>query len=115
MRGAVDGVAALGDEDRVRHRRVVPFARVMIFHHAEWLEVAGRRVVAVAAGRYRPGVAVLAVDGDRHFLRRLVDDDHNIGVSSLSQCERCDDCRQGERETVETHTKIPASTPITAA
>jgi hypothetical protein len=44
----VDGVADLGEEDRIRHRRVVPLLAVVVDLHAEGLEAAARCVVAAS-------------------------------------------------------------------
>src|SRR3974377_1498000 len=51
---AVDGVALLGEEDGVGHRRLVPFLGKMVLRHAEGAEVAARRVVLRNSRRYRP-------------------------------------------------------------
>ena len=72
--GAVDGVADLGEEDRVRHRRVVELLGVVVFLHAEGAEGAVRRLVRGIAGGNRPLVALDAVDRDGHQLRVLVDE-----------------------------------------
>src|SRR5665647_1214723 len=49
MVGAVNGVALPGEEHRIRHRRVVPFAAEMRAFHAERRVGAGRRVIAARA------------------------------------------------------------------
>ena len=77
---AVDRVAPFGEEDGMRHRRVVPLPREMLLLHAEGGVAAARGVVAAAAGRDRPGPAHRAVDRDRHALRRLVDGDENCRI-----------------------------------
>src|SRR4029079_2588714 len=113
--GPVDRMADLREKDRVRHRGVVPFAREVILLHAERLVIARRGVIASAARRYRPDVTFLAIDSDRHLLRRLVDDDHDIGVRGLGQCEQCENCGEGQCNTMETHTTTPNSTTTVAA
>ena len=78
--GAVDRMADLGEEDRVRHRRVVEFLGVVVFLHPEGAEAAARRLVGRNAGGDRPVVALDAVDRDGHLLRILVDGDGDIGL-----------------------------------
>src|ERR1700761_6884374 len=78
--GAVNRVSDLGEEDRVRHRRVVEFLGVVIFLHPEGLEGTVRRLVRGIAGRDRPLVALDAVDRDGHHLRILVDGDGDFGL-----------------------------------
>src|SRR5579862_8541119 len=78
--GAMDGMADLGEEDRVRHRRVVEFLGVVVFLHAEGPEAAVRRLVRGIAGRNRPLIALGAVDRDGHQLRILVDEDGDVGL-----------------------------------
>src|SRR5262245_17097917 len=68
----MDGVAAV-EEDRVRHRRVVVFAREPAARHHLRTEDAARRAEAATPRRYRPAIARLAVDRDGHALVRLVD------------------------------------------
>ena len=52
---AVDGSAAM-KEDRVRHRRVIVFARVPVLRHPDRAERSFWRGVFGAAGRYLPRV-----------------------------------------------------------
>ena len=66
--GAVNGEAVI-KEDRVRHRRIVIFAREITPRHRLRMEHAARRAVAAAAGRDRPVVSRRAVDADGHALR----------------------------------------------
>src|ERR1700682_4429137 len=70
----------LGEEDRMRHRRVVEFLGVVVFLHAEGAEAAVRRLVRRIAGRDRPLVALDAVDRDGQQLRTLVDGDGDLGL-----------------------------------
>ncbi len=77
---AVDGVADLGEEDRVRHRRVIEFLGEVVFLHAEGAEAAVRRLARWNAGRNRPLIAHGAVDRDGHQLRILVDGDVDFGL-----------------------------------
>ena len=77
---AVDGVTDLGEEDRVRHRRVVEFLGVVILLHAEGAKRAVRRLARRDAGRHRPVIARDAVDGDGHLLIVLVDGDLDLGL-----------------------------------
>ena len=71
----------LGEEDRVRHRRVVEFFGIVVLFHAEGAERPVWRLAGGDAGRDRPVVALDAVDGDRHDLRILVDGDCYIRLS----------------------------------
>src|SRR5438270_2653288 len=71
-------MADLGEEDRVRHRRVVEFLGVVVFLHPEGAEAAARRLVGRNAGGDRPVVALDAIDRDGHLLRILVDGDGDI-------------------------------------
>ena len=59
MVGAVHGVAARREEDRVRHAGIVPLLGVMHHLHAERLVGAGRRREAGGAGRHIPAIATL--------------------------------------------------------
>lgn len=81
---AVNGVADLGEKDRIRHRRVVPLVATVIDFHAEWLKAAARCVVAAASSRYRPVVKVLSVDRDSHALEGFIDSDQKVGTSGLT-------------------------------
>jgi len=45
---AVDSVADLGEEDRIRHWRVVPLVAVVVDLHAERLEGTARRVITAS-------------------------------------------------------------------
>src|ERR1035437_919557 len=64
--GAMHGVAGLCEENRIRHRRIVPLLAVVVDVHAEWLKGAARRVVAASPGRHRPVVKLIAVDRYSH-------------------------------------------------
>ena len=75
---AVNGVAALSEEDRVGHRRIVPLLRVPDLVHRPRRVVAGRRGIAARARRDRPAMALDPVDEHRHLLGRLVDIDEKI-------------------------------------
>ena len=85
---AVDGVAIHVEEDRMRHRRIVPFLGQMVGVHAVRPKRAVRRVVTRAAGRYRPDVALRPVDSDAHGLRVLVDIDHDFGIGGRAKTGR---------------------------
>ena len=61
---AVDGVTIQIEEDRMRHRRIVPFLGVMVGIHAVRFEAATRRVIAGPPGRDRPDVTLRAIDRD---------------------------------------------------
>ena len=110
LEGTVDGVTDLGEEDRIRHRRIVPLPRKVVTFHTEWLEFPRRGIIARSSSRYRPGVAVFAVDRDGHLLRGFVDDDHDIGARGLCERERDERRGEGENKTVETHVNTPAPT-----
>ncbi|MHC2429531.1 hypothetical protein ACVIST_006276 [Bradyrhizobium elkanii] len=73
-------VPDLGEEDRVRHRRVVEFLGIVILFHAEGAEAAVRRFARRDAGRDRPVIARDAVDRDGHLLVVLVDGDIDLGL-----------------------------------
>lgn len=77
--GAMDGVAAV-EEDRVRHRRHLVFARVMHPAQALRAEVSARRAVPFTPGGDRPDVALAAFVGDDHFLARKIDLDLHSGA-----------------------------------
>jgi hypothetical protein len=70
---AVNGVTLEIEEDRMRHRRIIPFLRVMVGIHTVRLEGTARRVIAGPSGRDRPDVTLRAIDRDRHLLRAFVD------------------------------------------
>src|SRR6266481_1088127 len=95
--GAVDRMADLGEEDRVRHRRVVEFLGVVVFLHAEGAEAAVRRLVRRKTGRDRPVVSLGAVDCDGHHLRILVDGDGDVGLRGAggAQYEACERNEEG--------------------
>src|SRR5262249_60755176 len=48
--GAMNSVAILSEEDRIRHRRIVPFLAEVVDLHTKWPEGAARRFVATPAG-----------------------------------------------------------------
>src|SRR5215213_6461949 len=80
VEAAVNRVAFRGEEDRMRHRGIVPLLGEVVALHAESLELAARRVVLRAlAGRDRPMVDRTTIDRDRHLLDRLVDGDRDGG------------------------------------
>ena len=95
IEAAVDRVALRREEDRMRHRRVVPLLGEVVALHAEGFELAVRRVVLHAsAGRNRPMVERPPVDLDGHLLDRLVDGDLDGGLrrrGSQAGGEREDD------------------------
>src|SRR5690242_21549441 len=86
---AVDGMAIHVEEDRVRHRRIVPFLGVMVSVHAVRLEVAAWRVIAGTTGRDRPDVTLRAVDRDRHLLRDRKSTRLNSSHMSISYAVFC--------------------------
>jgi hypothetical protein len=79
--GAMDGKTAV-KEDRVRHRRIVVFAREPAPRHHLRMIGAARRSETGPAGRNPPAVARFAVDDDRHGLAGTVDidDDGCLGA-----------------------------------
>ena len=79
--GTVNGDAA-AEKDRVRHRRVMVFAREPARREPLRMIDTTRRRQGAATGRYPPVVAWYAVDDDLHGLRRAVDahDDCRIGT-----------------------------------
>src|SRR5258708_28660938 len=106
--GDYNGVAYLGEEERVRHRRVVEFLGVVVFLHAEGAEAAVRRLVGGNAGGYRPLIALDAVDRDGHQLRILVDGDGDFGL-----CRACGEQHQTGECNQEATTFLPlASGPL---
>src|SRR5579863_9876182 len=70
--GAVDGVAAR-EKDRVRHRRIVVFARVPAHRQPLRMIGAGRGDVAAPRRRHPPAITRLAVDDHFHALTCAVD------------------------------------------
>src|SRR5258708_12360719 len=103
--GAVNGMADLGEEDRMRHRRVVEFLRKMVFLHPEGAEAAVRRLVGRNAGGDRPVVALDAVDRDGHLLRILVDGDGDIGLGGAGGEQH----QASETNEERTHLTFPSS------
>ena len=81
---AVDSEAAI-KEDRMRHRRIVIFAREPTSRQHFRMIGAGRRDMAAPRRRYGPVVARHAVDAHRHALRRAVDLHDNGGVGAAPQ------------------------------
>jgi len=73
VRAAMDGVAGGREEDRMRHRRIVPLVRVMVGLHAEGGIGAARRPIAARPRLDEPDILLNAVDRDGHFLIHLVD------------------------------------------
>ena len=87
----MNGVADLGEKDRIGHRRVVPLVAAVIDFHAEWLKAATGRVVAAPSSRDRPVVKPPTVDRYSHTLGRLVDTDLKVGVSGFAKRQHRDD------------------------
>src|SRR3989337_692170 len=79
----MDGVALLGEEDRMGHRRVVPLFAVPDLIHRGRSISSRRGGIAADAGGDRPRVELHAVDEDSHLLRRLVDIDEDRGLGRL--------------------------------
>src|SRR5262249_11902282 len=103
----VDGMTYLGEEDRVRHWRVVPFPGEMRSLHAEGLVGAGGRGVAAGARGNRPAPALPAADGYGHPLCRLVDRDQNRSLRGrASNCEARDN-RKREQGSGQRHKRLP--------
>src|SRR4051794_27092647 len=98
---AVNGMADLGEEDRVRHRRVVEFLGEVVFFHPEGPERAIRRLVRRVAGRDRPMIALHAVNRDGHQLFVLVNGDGDFGLSGAAS-ER----QRGKSNDEGTHTGL---------
>ena len=101
MGGTVDRVADLGEEDRVRHRRIVPFPGEMGLLHPERAIAAIRRIVAGDPGRDWPRVADLPIDRDAHALGVLVDGDEKVGPRR--QRRGCQNETRGEEGQAQAH------------
>src|SRR5262245_25462000 len=63
----------------MRHRRVVPLFAVPNLIHGTGRITSCWRVVQANAGRYFPTVSLHIVDEDFHLLRRLIDNDEDLG------------------------------------
>src|SRR5664279_1746222 len=85
---AVNRVTFPGEEDRMRHWRVVEFLGEMIRLHPEGAEGSVRRLMRRIAGRDRPVVALDAVDRDGHHLIVLVDGNGDFGLGAAGGCEQ---------------------------
>ena len=83
--GAMDRMPDLGEEDRMRHRRVVEFLGEVVGLHPEGAEGAVRSLVRRIAGRNRPFVSLDAVDRDGHHLIVLVDGDFDFGLGGAGR------------------------------
>src|SRR5215510_10999385 len=75
-------MADLGEEDRMRHRRVVEFLGEVVFLHPEGAERATWRLVGGNSGGDRPAIAHDLVDRDGHLLVILVDGDGDFGLGA---------------------------------
>ena len=82
IEAAVDRMAFRSEEDRVRHRRVVPLLGEVVLLQAKRGVAAIRGIVLTGARGYRPSPAHPSIHRDRHALRRFVDGDENRGVPS---------------------------------
>lgn len=110
--GAVDGESAI-EEDRMRHRGIIVFAREPA--PGQHLRVVGARRCNVSPPRRRnpPVVARHAVDDDGHSLTRAVDVDDDGGFGAIArgqdkEAERGKDVEQATHMT-------PAPPPFQSA
>src|SRR5918992_305468 len=109
--GTVDGMADLGEKDRMRHRRVVEFLGVMVLFHPEGAEAAVRSLIGGKTRRHRPAVTLDAVDGDGHLLVVLVDcyGDFGLGGARGEQRQGGDGNEEG------THFTFGLQAPVRSA
>ena len=108
---AVNGKPAV-EEDRVRHRRIVVFAREPARRHHLRMIGAARRAVAGAAGRDLPDITRLAVDDDAHGLARAADLDQDRGLGAIGSREKANEQRgKCGRESKATHSDSPDANP----
>src|SRR5262245_55639136 len=87
---AVDSVADLCEENRIRHWRVVPLVAGVVDLHAERLEVAARRVVAACPGRHRPIIKPRSVDRNGHALSGFIYLYQQVGMDGLAERNKCE-------------------------
>ena len=99
---------SLVKQQHMSNTRVVPLAREVVALHAERLELAGRRIIAVRAGGHRPDVARIAVDRDGHLLLGLVDGYENVGARGGRERQHRDDGGERRQQAAETHAIPPA-------
>ena len=86
--GAMNCMPLLGEENGMRHWRVVPLLRVPdLVHGGGGVRARGRRIAGDACG-HRPGVRLHPVDKDRHLLGALVDIDDDRGLGRLRRLVR---------------------------
>src|SRR4051812_11179905 len=91
---AMDRVTDLREEDRMRHRRVVPLFGEVVALEPEGPERTAWRVIADPAGRDLPHVARCSVDKDGHALGTLVHDDEEIRGRRSGADEKTKDRRR---------------------
>ena len=103
--GAVDRIAA-AKEDRMRHRRMVVFARIMHRLKAGRMIGAARRHIAWAGRRNRPDIG-LAAGVNRHPLAGEIDMDVDRRLSTPRGDQKTTDHGQGSNR--DTHGPPPAS------
>src|SRR5665811_2077762 len=79
---AVDSVANFSEENRMRHRRVVPFLRIMVRFHTKSGERARQRGIADSTRRNRPSIESLSITRDSHMLGAFINFDEDLGPVS---------------------------------
>src|SRR5215831_7878717 len=62
MAAPMDGVPSLGEKNRIRHLRIVPFLGEVISFHSQHAVSAGRSAIAGRASRHGPSPPRAAVD-----------------------------------------------------
>src|ERR1017187_4142232 len=96
---AVDSVANFSEENRMRHRCVVPFFGIMVRLHTKSGERARRRGMADATGRNRPSIECLSITRDGHMLGPFInfDEDSACAVPATATAKRADSSKAAMR------------------
>src|SRR5581483_8973463 len=110
--GAVDRIA-LVEENRMRHRRVVIFARIPRAFEALRLVLSAWGAVPALAGGDQPIIARRAVHQHGHPLRRFADIDDDFGAHRPGHCRQKNARRAGGGERNSTHDSYPPKTAST--
>src|SRR4029077_13551965 len=85
---AVNGVTAI-EENRIRHRRPIVFARKTFPRQPLGAIASIRRAVSPARRRNRPLIAQRTADCGRYPLRRLVNGDYDTGFGGRATDAQC--------------------------
>jgi hypothetical protein len=97
MLRSVDGVTCVGKEDRVRHRCVIPFLRIVLGFHPGRTKRPRRRRISRSSGGHRPHVNSRIVE-DGHPLVRAVYRNDKIRSRRSVYCQDENDCYKYDSE-----------------